>query len=102
MAVIDLIPGLTVTVKVDGRTAQEYEGPRVETDFMDLTHYHHAPMKPGPPNPPHVIKYIEAIPGAFFKIRISGGALPQPEPPHCRQGFFQRSNDAPTTRDSGW
>lgn len=71
MAVIKEIPGLEVTVEVDGRKAKEYVDPdAVEIDEDDNNNnddLHNA--EPGRPRP-HVVKYIEAKPGAAFQFRL--------------------------------
>ncbi|KAM7194648.1 hypothetical protein V8F20_007840 [Naviculisporaceae sp. PSN 640] len=67
MAVLDEIPGIKVTVEVDGETAIEYDNPA--SGRLSLTHddFHLAdPKRPLP----YIVKYIEAIPGAPFQFRI--------------------------------
>lgn len=71
MAVINALPGLEVTIQVDGQIAQEYDPPsdnecaesrpRMAADRPALDDaYGHG----------HCVKYIEAIPGALFQFVV--------------------------------
>lgn len=57
MAVLDALPGVEVSVHIDGKPVQEYE------DTDEEVH--------GPLGPKTVVKYIEAISDAQFSINAS-------------------------------
>ncbi|KAH7627283.1 hypothetical protein B0T09DRAFT_323410 [Sordaria sp. MPI-SDFR-AT-0083] len=87
MAILTCLPGLEVTIEVDGQRAQEYdadpnevESRAEEIDFHSIqqqTHHNHlrrrrrrfrfgAASAPAPAPAPYVLKYIEAKPGKPF------------------------------------
>ncbi|KAM7194645.1 hypothetical protein V8F20_007837 [Naviculisporaceae sp. PSN 640] len=70
MAILDYIPGLEVTVEVDGRTATEYDNPNDDEEPSFKHADFHLADQDRPL--PHVIKYIEAKPGAPFGFQIKG------------------------------
>jgi hypothetical protein len=74
MAVIESLPGIEVTIGVDGEAAKEYDvplahddedntRPGMTRDEFDLPADHDDAL-------PHVIKYIEVKPGAPFEFRV--------------------------------
>lgn len=71
MAIIEGIQGLEVAVKVNGQTAAEYDDPEArdeETDEANEDKFH--VLDPDLPRP-HVVKYIEAKPGASFSFAMN-------------------------------
>lgn len=70
MAIINSVPGLTVCVKVDGKPATEYENPDDEVRGMDVDKFDVGAGLDNP-QPPYVIKYIEAKPGAPYTFRLT-------------------------------
>ncbi|KAK4202972.1 hypothetical protein QBC40DRAFT_150030, partial [Triangularia verruculosa] len=60
MAVIDSLPGISVTVEIDGETATEYD--HEVSDNVDGGNR--------PEETPHVIRYIEAKPNASFAFQL--------------------------------
>jgi len=75
MAVMHGIPALRVTVQVDGKTAHEYDEPAAEKTSIYVLPFD---VPPSGGCDPHVVKYIEANPGALLSFRISK----QPRFPH--------------------
>ena len=77
MAILPTIPGLEVTILVDGVAAAEYGDP----DAEENTRASLLPKYDLPPGPsdlqtvPYVVKYIEAKPGAAFEIQVVKTAL---------------------------
>lgn len=69
MAIINGIPGLKVTVKVEDQTAKEYDDPEMDDDDEQNNDDLHI-VKPGLPRP-HVVKYIEAKTDAAFAFSIT-------------------------------
>jgi hypothetical protein len=69
MAILDSIPGLEVYIKVDGSRATEYDDPDGEAQGKDLGRFD-VPADHSQ-QPPYVIKYIEAKPGAPFSFCIA-------------------------------
>jgi hypothetical protein len=72
MAVIPstIIPGLKVIVEVPGTTAEEHENrndkaPPMKADQFDLPAAHDEAT-----DLPCVVRYIEAVPGQLFRIRV--------------------------------
>ncbi|KAJ1553047.1 hypothetical protein HK405_009121, partial [Cladochytrium tenue] len=74
MAVIDVVPGLQVTIEVDGATATEYDDPK--RDKWQIPHLDVAENDDDTP-PAYVVKYIESKPGASFRFRINKTPLLQ-------------------------
>jgi hypothetical protein len=70
MAVIPSIPGLEATIVVNGVTAVEYQDPDAEEghtmarEEFDLPEPYHQAL-------PHVVKYIEATPGAPYQFQVA-------------------------------
>ncbi|KAH6651322.1 hypothetical protein F5144DRAFT_639165 [Chaetomium tenue] len=71
MAIITSLPGLSVTVEVEGEAAWEFRHPirerdnstRLEGENFDLPPNHEGPL-------PHVVRYIEGVPGEAFEVVI--------------------------------
>ncbi|KAM7183133.1 hypothetical protein V8F33_013783 [Rhypophila sp. PSN 637] len=82
MVFLDGIPGLYVNVRVNGRTATQYNNPD-ENERPELTHddFHLAVRGQALP---YVVKYIEAKPGECFDIRVKR----TPQFQRIRKGFF--------------
>jgi len=78
MAIANDIPGLEVTIEIDGETAKEYDDPHdagkepPKLDVRDLAagQAQDAQAVLEAQNQRYVVKYIEAKPGAFFQFRI--------------------------------
>lgn len=70
MAILDSIPGLEVWVNVDGEPATEYDDPNDEAQGMGLSEFDVLPDHG--PEPPYIIKYIEAKHGAPFSFHYLG------------------------------
>lgn len=78
MPVIEGIPGLEVTVEVEGVTAKEYDDPDDENNEPSDDEFHI--VATGQVNrrrvslavqpKPRIVKYIEARPGSAFKFRV--------------------------------
>jgi hypothetical protein len=70
MAVIPSIPGLEATIVVNGVTAVEYQDPDAEESHSMAREEFNLP---GPYHQalPHVVKYIEAIPGALYMFQVA-------------------------------
>ncbi|KAK4161107.1 hypothetical protein QBC43DRAFT_100039 [Cladorrhinum sp. PSN259] len=71
MAVLPFIPGLDVTVVVDGVDAQEYDPPEDENDEQQMKHEDFDPAYVPPGAIPHIVRYIEAKPGAPYQYRLT-------------------------------
>ena len=70
MAIISSIPGLEVWINVDGKPATEYDDPENEVQGLGLAEFD-VPPNHGP-QPPCIIKYIEAKPGVPFSFHYLG------------------------------
>ncbi|KAI0144583.1 hypothetical protein GGR57DRAFT_326972 [Xylariaceae sp. FL1272] len=77
MAVIKDLPGLKVTIKVDGKDLQEYDDPYIEIldddDELELlvtATKETDPVSLNVRHIPHVVKYIEATPGKEFVFSL--------------------------------
>ncbi|KAG7293631.1 hypothetical protein NEMBOFW57_003685 [Staphylotrichum longicolle] len=70
MAVINSVPGLTLCVKVDGEPATEYDNPDDEVPGINIDKFD-VVVGSDNPQPPHVIKYIEAKPGARYIFHLT-------------------------------
>ncbi|KAK4182857.1 hypothetical protein QBC35DRAFT_456863 [Podospora australis] len=85
MAIIPSMFGLGAWVVVNGSPAKEYEDPNEAEDLqnLDRQHYDLPPtFFPATFPIPHVIKYIEAIPGAEFALRLHVAPHYQPRAHH--------------------
>ncbi|KAI1261390.1 hypothetical protein F5Y18DRAFT_440495 [Xylariaceae sp. FL1019] len=115
MAVIKDLPGLKVTIRVDGKNLQEYDDPYIEiaddddelellvtatkeTDPVSLTVRHI----------PHVVKYIEATPGKAYEVVL---VKEKGFDSHCNHLAMRGERDGrksgllhepPTQRRGGW
>jgi hypothetical protein len=70
MAIISSIPGLEVWIDVNGKPATEYDDPDNEVEGLGLSEFD-VPPDHGP-QPPSVIKYIEAKQGETFSFHYFG------------------------------
>jgi len=70
MAVINSVPGLKVWVKVGREAAAEYEDPDDDVKGMDVNEFDIQPAG-NTGQPPYVIKYIEAKPGACYSFHFT-------------------------------
>jgi len=79
MAVIEGIPGLEVTIEVDGVTSKEYDDPDDEEDEPSDDEFHivatgrvtRSRLSLAVQPKPHIVKYIEAQPGSAFQFRVN-------------------------------
>ncbi|KAG7293630.1 hypothetical protein NEMBOFW57_003684 [Staphylotrichum longicolle] len=71
MAIIAGLRALRVTVLVDGKTAHEYNDPAEDKTSVYCLPFDPAAFGPGRGYDPHVVRYIEADPGASLSFRIS-------------------------------
>ena len=70
MAVMSFVPGLRVTICMNGMEAKEYDNPHDEaTTFLPWDFDLPACQERGP-KIPYIVKYIEAIPGAKYEIAV--------------------------------
>lgn len=69
MAVIPSVPGLTVTIAVDGQALPEYDNPGIQgsetltKDDFHLPNDHNDGL-------PHIVKFVESTPGKSFAIWV--------------------------------
>ena len=70
MAILDSVPGLEVYINVDGSRATEYDDPDGGAQGKDLGYFDIPVGHSQVQQPPYVIKYIEAKPGAPFSFCI--------------------------------
>lgn len=68
MAILPSIPGIQVTINVNGAAAREYEAPEDTTCAVAIKDFDLTPNRNH--NAPYVVKYIEAIPGAPYEFQI--------------------------------
>lgn len=68
MAIISHLPGLKVTIEVNGKTAKEYDAPEDAAAAPEDMSFH--VPEPTEDADPYVVKYIESVPGARFRVRV--------------------------------
>lgn len=70
MVVLTSVPGIKVAIKVNGKTAEEYDIPNDEAPDQEPKKYH-LPENADPPlELPDIVKYIEAKPGEKYTFHI--------------------------------
>jgi hypothetical protein len=69
MAVIPSLPGLSVTVEVEGRAAVEFQHPSPDSDNSTIMEREGFDLPPDHTGPlPHVVQYIEGTPGQELEV----------------------------------
>jgi hypothetical protein len=70
MAVIQSIPGLEATIEVGGATVNEYDDPNDEAKEMKADDFDLPAAYTQDMDLPCVVRYIEAVPGQLFQVRL--------------------------------